>query len=161
MKTLMLLGTSALLVVSFQANAQTIYRCKDAKGRNTYSQTPCASKGNKETGQRGFRPEADAPHDYSPRPQVTYEDYGSQRSSGTGTAVGISGGYYEAEERRKARDMEMERMRMEARRAKSDRIRDSRVTLTDPRTGRIINAVRTGPNTATDPSTGKTYFLHN
>jgi hypothetical protein len=81
----------ALLSLPALAPAQQIYVCKDAKGRNTYQQTPCAGA-SRPTGTHAYpAPPASAP---APRaaPGVPYRGVPTPKARSAAIAVPSSGG---------------------------------------------------------------------
>lgn len=52
-----------VVMATTSAQAQTIYKCSDGKGGNTYQQTPCAKTAQTKTVYK-YTPEPDAPRDY-------------------------------------------------------------------------------------------------
>lgn len=74
------------------ADAQQIYTCKDAQGRNTYQQVPC-EKGKKEQSARRYQPVADAPARaapaYAPRANAGTTSMPAQAPARQGGTAGL------------------------------------------------------------------------
>ena len=54
-------AAAILALVPMLASGQTLYRCKDAKGVNSYQQTPCRTAA-QEAGEVRYQRKADRPH---------------------------------------------------------------------------------------------------
>ena len=168
MKRSVLFAFSGLLAAT--AHGQTIYKCSNGKGGNTYQQTPCANAAKTKT-VYSYTPVPDAPRDYGqfdrqPRGGSYGEEQAWQQPSpGSQATAGLIRNQGEEDRRREIAESSYINRRLTKRPIR---------TVPDPSEGigqptRVLDErtmlerndmIKVAPNRVWDPRTGKYHNTH-